>query len=319
MEYYKAQAQTHCSTANMGPGFDNAGGAFRDLFLIANAEITPKRGLDIEFTGKYKFPTNERSRPRKVYDAMVAKFGERIDGGMKLSFRNDIKDGGLGTSGANCVAPVVFLNHFYGLGLTPQQIAEYAAIGEPGHSDNVSACVMKLVFTKEYKEAPLPNDFEPHPIPNNIVPGVVIPLDIVKEGGTAQARALKVKLTEEELIFRNSLYGQLVRGFDTDDFEAVRDAIKRYSHWEKSVTYIRNAHGIYKRDVLKLMIELERIVGTDAIVTPSGAGPVQLVLAKNPDAADRAIKHIAGDYREAGHTVESIVTSFHDSRPRILD
>lgn len=315
-----ATSRVHCSGANLGPGFDNAAVAYGNLILHADAELTARPGLQIKFTGRYKFPTGDRSRPRKVYEAIKADFPDMVNAGLNVYFRNNIKDGGLGTSGANCVQMAELMNHFYQLGLSQKQIAGYAAKGEPGHSDNVSASTWGgVVFTKEYAER-APFEFEPHKIPKGIIPALVIPVEIEKDGGTEKARkAINAQLMEEEIAFRNSLYRKLVTGFDTDNFEIVKDAIDRYSRWMKSVTKIRNDDKVYKMDVFRLMSELERIVGAEVVLTPSGAGPVMLILAKNSGKAEEALDVAVHLYKAEGHTVETLVTSFHDSHPRILD
>lgn len=327
MDKYKAQAHTHCSTANMGPGFDNCGGAFKDLFLYAEAIPTPKPGLEIEFAGKYKFPTDGRSRPRKVYDSIVEAFGDKINRGLKIHFYNYIKDGGLGTSAANCVATAEFMNHFFNLGLTRQQVVYYAAKGEPGHEDNTNACVYGgVVFAKEFSESG-PWQFEPHPVPKDIIPALVIPLKIDKKGGTEQARAALQKTKEknlnpQEIVLRNKLYRQLVEGFDGNNFDLVREVIEEYTAWEKSITFVRNEDGIYQVDVNALNSRLESAVGKNAVLTPSGAGPVMQIFARDPDIARRGLEAVLGGYEAIGHSrnlVDTLVTSFEDSHSIIIE
>ena len=142
---------------------------------------------------------------------------------------------------------------------------------------------------------------------------MVVPLYIEKEGGTAKAKeALKdLTFTNQELVYASSLAERMIAGIIGDDFESVRESIAAYSRWPKSVTWVRNMKGVYKIDVNSLNFGLERLVGKDVIVTPSGAGPAMLILAKDYDVAKKASDHVVKIYQAQGHGAMGMVTSFN--------
>ena len=105
----------------------------------------------------------------------------------------------------------------------------------------------------------------------------------------------------------------MVSGLKTGNFDEMLKAIKKDNSWEKSVTYIRNRLGIYGIDINYLNNSLEVAVRQEAVLTPSGAGPAMLILAKNHKAAEKATKAVTKAYASSGKKAKGFVTSFRDA------
>ena len=101
-------------------------------------------------------------------------------------------------------------------------------------------------------------------------------------------------------------------GAGDDIFDKILEAIKKDNSWEKSVTFVRNRLGIYGIDINYLNKKLEAAVGQEAVLTPSGAGPAMLILAKNSKAAGKAAKAVTQAYASLGKKAGGFVTSFRD-------
>ena len=313
------KVETDATSANLGPWYDRGGAKLKGLSLVTIGEKALGNGLIIKSEGKYPVPTDESNLAYRVAGKMFEDYG--IKDGLSLKFINNIKSGGLGTSGAGAVAVVEVINYLYDLKLSDQQKIKYAALGEPGnHLDNVVPCVVGgIVLSSRLEGEELPKYLKLN-APTNVVPAVVIPLGIIKEGGTAKAKeALEsLRLTNPELVYASSLAESMIAGFIGDDFESIRESIAAYSLWPKSVTWVRNSAGVYKINVRSFNFGLERLVGKEAIVTPSGAGPAMLILARYPDVAKRASDLVVKIYQAQGYEAIGMVTSFNNEPSRII-
>ncbi len=234
----------------------------------------------------------------------------------------------MGTSGAGAVAVVELLNYLHNLGMTTEQKLDYALEGEPNrHPDNVVPCmvggVVLAVKVKgdEGQERLVYSKLTPPP---NLAYGVVLPLDIVKVGGTAETRKklAAISFSNPEMVYMSGLAEMMMMGLIEGNFGKIWDAVKFYSEWEKSVTYVRNLpteenpQGIYGIDVNRLNRSLEVVVGREAIATPSGAGPAMLVFAKDPDVVQKAISVLQEAYYSNGKHAKGFVASIRNQESK---
>ena len=278
------------TTANLGPLFDVGGarlnGGESGLCMIVEGSIKKDSGLSIESSGDYPLHNDD-----KLVDNVVENIFQEIGlkGSLHIAIRNNMKPGGLGVSGARAVAIIEIINQLYDLNLTEEEKILYASFGEPNqHLDNVVPGVVGGIVVSSrvaYAQLPYYNRLR---IPQNITPSLVVPLDLYKSGGTAQARKFgDLNFSLNEVVKATELSRLMIAGINEDDFGKVRASINDYSAWEKSVTYIRNVK-VYGIDVLDLNRRLAKAVGAHAVVTPSGAGPAMLILASDPAVALRA-------------------------------
>lgn len=319
----QATIRTYATSANLGPLFDRAGAKLDGLYMITSAELTTTPGLTIlKSEGMYPVPADGNNLAYKVAGKMFQDFG--IKDGLALTILNDMKPGGLGTSGAGAVAVVELIDHLYELHLTTEQKIKYAVLGEPKqHPDNVVPCMIggAVLISREEGKKPVYEKLGSVP---NITPAIIIPYDIFKSGGTAQARKVLEDLTlsEEEKAYKLESANLMISGLRTGNFEEIFEAIRRDNSWEKSVTYVRNLPteenpwGIYGINVNRLNQGLEAVVGREAITTPSGAGPAMLVLAKDPDVAQKAISVLQEIYYSNGKRAKGSVLSIRNKESR---
>ena len=309
----QATIRTYATSANLGPLFDRAGAKIGDLYMTTHGRLTATPGLNIaKSEGKYPVPADASNIAYKVAERIFHDC--KIKKGLKLSVTNNMKPGGLGTSGASAVAVVELLNYMHNLGLTTEQKIKYASLGEPNqHLDNVVPCIVGGVVLISWKGSL--NEYEKLDSVPGITPAMVIPHDIVKSGGTAQARKVLEGLAfnEKEEKYKSNLMSLMVSGLRTGSFGEILEAIKKDNSWEKSVTFVRNKLGIYGIDINYLNSRLEAAVGQEAVLTPSGAGPAMLILAKDRKAAENAVKAVTRAYASSGKKAEGFVTSFRDA------
>ncbi len=334
----QATIQTYATSANLGPLFDRAGAKLDGLYMTTAGQLTTASGLTIvKSGGLYPVPTDKTNVAYKVALGIDRPDGKHINGvfedyqikdGLALTILNDMKPGGLGTSGAGSVAIVELINELYQLNMTLEQKMKYALLGEPGqHPDNVVPCMIGgVVLAAKVKESEgqerlVYSKLTPSP---NLAYAVVVPLDIFKTGGTTKAREvlLALRFSNAEAVYLSGLAELMLLGLIEGNFDKVRDSIKAYSEWEKSVTYVRNLptaenpQGIYGIDVHHLNSSLEAVVGKEAIVTPSGAGPAMLVIARNPDVAQKAISVLQEVYYSNGKRANGFIASIRNQESK---
>ena len=169
----------------------------------------------------------------------------------------------------------------------------------------------------EWQERLVYSKLTPSP---NLAYGVVIPFDIMKAGGTTEAR-IKVETlshSNAEAVDLSGLGELMLIGLIEGNFGKIWDAVKFYSEWEKSATYVRNQptaenpNGVYGIDANQLNRDLEAIVGKEAILTPSGAGPAMLIIASNPEVAERSLSEVVRMYEQQRHEARGFVASIRN-------
>ena len=312
----QATIRTYATSANLGPLFDMAGAKIDGLYMTTSGQLTTTLGLTIvRSNGRYPIPMDETNIAHKVATALFRDY--ELDGGLALEVANDMKPGGLGTSGAGAVAVMEIINYLHQLNLTTEQKIKYASLGEPNqHLDNVVPCIIGGVVLISWKRNQ--NAYEKLGSLPGITPAIVIPYDSIKSGGTAQARKVLEGLAfneeeEEEEKYKSNLRSLMVSGLRTSNFNEILEAITKDNSWGKSVTSVRNGLGIYGIDINYLNNSLKAAAGQEAVLTPSGAGPAMLILAKSPKAAEKSVKAVTDAYASSGKKAEGLVTSFRDT------
>ena len=309
----QATIRTYATSANLGPLFDRAGAKIESLYMTTRGKLTTMGGLSIaKSDGKYPVPVDASNIAYKVAERIFHDC--KIKKGLQLSVTNNMKPGGLGISGAGAVAVVELLNYMHALGLTTEQKITYASLGEPNrHLDNVVPCIIGSVVLISVSKGK--NAYEKLDSVPGVTPAIVIPYDIIKSGGTAQARKVLEGLAfdEEEEKYKSDLRSLMVSGLRAGNFDEMLEAIKKDNSWQKSVTFVRNSLGIYGIDINYLNSRLEEAVGQEAVLTPSGAGPAMLILAKGRKAAEKSVKAVTQAYASIGKKAEGFATSFRNA------
>jgi len=308
----QATIKTYGTTANLGPLFDKGGAKLAAYSMVTDAHKDPEPGLIIASDGQYPVPTDDTNLAHLVVPQMFKDFNLR--GGLHLRISNDIRPGGLGTSGAGATAYAQLINHLYGLGLSTQEIIKYASLGEPNqHLDNVIPCIVGGITLATGYDSDNNPTYQRLNTPSFPF-AVVVPTTITKEGGTAKAReALNIEIPGEDRDYLEQL-GRLMRdGLVDDDFFRVGAAVSNYSDFKYSVTALRSEKGVYVIDFEDLDSSLAHEFGGHVVVTPSGAGPAMLLIALDPDVAKAAVAHTIKFYENLGHQATGSITPIQET------
>ena len=143
------RVEAHCSTANLGAGFDTFGlalGKYADRVLVRTTTTPIVR---IRTLGPYgrRLPTapnkNSAGPPAQ---ALLDRC--RPNRGVEITVEKNIPPGlGLGSSGATAAACTKAMNHLLNLDLSDNELVKIASLGEAAssgsaHADNVSASLL---------------------------------------------------------------------------------------------------------------------------------------------------------------------------------
>jgi homoserine kinase len=142
-------ATAHCSTANLGAGFDVFGLALAKY--VDRVHVRPKlsKGVTIRALGPYSkelpkaINKNSAGPPAK---ALIEKSGQRI--GVEILIEKNVPPGlGLGSSGATAAACTKAMDSLLKLHLPDSQLVQIAGLGEAAvsgsaHFDNVGASLL---------------------------------------------------------------------------------------------------------------------------------------------------------------------------------
>ena len=304
------EVTTYPTTANFGALFDRAGarlnggyGSGNQLFMKTRTSWKRTRGLSIVSSGSYKVPTDDTNLAHDIYRRMARDFD--LEGGLYINFENNMKPGGLGTSGAGAVAVVEIINEIYGLGLSSFQKASYASLGESQrHLDNVVPGVYGGITVVEKTDANELLRVHELGIPSGVHPGLVIP-DLDKDGGTAAAR----KVTDRHVVDKD-LEERMIKSLREGNFSEARACMLEDMHRENSVTSLRNEERIYKVDVRELGDVLIKEFGDRIALTPSGAGPAMFLSSDDPEVLVMGLDRLVRKYGSLGHRATGHVTPF---------
>jgi len=252
------------TSANMGPGLDTLGVAFKlyNRFIVEEIET----GLEILGCDE-KFANSNNL----VYRSMLKIFEkiERAPKGVRLTFKTDIPvSGGLGSSATCILAGVAAANRLCGDILTKQDILDFACEIE-GHSDNVSPALFGGMTVSIMNEGS--THYNKIPISGGIKFCALIPK---LQLSTEDSRAVLPKtIPLENAVYNVGRVSMLIVSLVNGDYKGVKLACKD------------KLHQPYRMGLIKNYLEITSFVKeSEALgVFLSGAGPTIMVMLKKDD------------------------------------
>lgn len=223
----KSSAVSFSSSANLGPGFDTiavAHTAYYDRITVSSARIEEKEQISIECDGITTDP--ELNTAGRAVRAMLNSLGVREP--IRLTIEKGVPHGlGLGSSGSSAAAAVTAVNSYMNLGLSLNELTEFAMEGERAssgspHADNVSASIFGgLVFvhsTSPVKVRKIAIDKEFKVL-------LMIP-DIKVAEKTRKAREmLPENITMQDHLTNSRRLSMLIQGFQNGDRSLVGECM----------------------------------------------------------------------------------------------
>jgi len=143
------RVEAHCSTANLGAGFDVFGLALNKYADRVQVRTANTQTIKIRIQGPYsrelpRAPTKNSAGPPAR--ALLDRSGFNI--GVEITIEKNIPPGlGLGSSGATAAACTKAMNHLLQLDLSNDELVQTASLGEAAasgsaHTDNVGASLL---------------------------------------------------------------------------------------------------------------------------------------------------------------------------------
>jgi homoserine kinase len=147
--YESVTAEAHCSTANLGAGFDVFGLALSKYSDRVQVRTTKTETVRITTRGPYAkgIPSspNKNSAGPPARE-LLTRTGQIV--GLKITVQKNVPPGlGLGSSGATAGACTLAINSLLGLDLSKEELVRTASLGEAAvsgsaHTDNVAASLL---------------------------------------------------------------------------------------------------------------------------------------------------------------------------------
>ncbi|HOW23190.1 MAG TPA: homoserine kinase [Sedimentibacter sp.] len=250
------------TTANLGPGFDTLGLAFKLYNEYTFEEIN--KGLTIE--GCPDIYKNKKNLVYRSFVATAEKLGKKVDG-LKISMKLNIPvSRGLGSSSACIVGGVFGANALYKGRLTRDEMYELAVMLE-GHPDNISPCIYGgLTASLIENEKPYAIRYD---ISNKLKFCALIP-DF--KTSTHEARKILPKTIDfQDAVFNLSRVAVLLKALETGDMEMIRIALKDKLHQQYRGSLI------HEWDEVKAIC----VKGGSQAIFISGSGPTIMNITKD--------------------------------------
>lgn len=212
-----AAATAPSTSANMGPGFDVFGialSAFHDKVKIRKLA---SRGIHVDIRNPFRETIpQETARNTAAYAAANVLRRNRVKHGVQIMVEKRVPIGrGLGSSAASSAACVAALNALFELGLSENQMVEFAAQGEKAaagvaHADNAAAAVLGgFTIVRSYH----PLDIIKLDPPRNLGIVVAIPdIPVAEEKTKAARRILPKKIPLEKAVHNIGHASTMVAG-----------------------------------------------------------------------------------------------------------
>lgn len=256
------------TSANMGPGLDTLGVAFKlyNRFIVEEIET----GLEILGCDE-KFANSNNL----VYKSMLKTFEKlkKTPKAVKLTFKTDIPvSGGLGSSATCILAGVTAANRLCGDVLTKQEILDFACDIE-GHSDNVTPALFGGMTVSIIEEGA--THCNKIPISGGVKFCALIPK---LQLSTDDSRAVLPKtIALENAVYNVGRVSMLIVSLVNGDYKGVKLACKD------------KLHQPYRMGLIKNYLEITSFVKeSEALgVFLSGAGPTIMVMLKKDDNSTR--------------------------------
>jgi len=260
------------TSANMGPGLDTLGVAFKlyNKFIVEEIET----GLEILGCDK-KFANSNNL----VYSSMLKTFKriKKTPKGVRITFKTDIPvSGGLGSSATCILAGITAASRLCGDALTKQEILNFACEIE-GHSDNVTPALVGGMTVSIINEGD--TYYNKIPISGGIKFCVLIPkLQLSTEDSRS---VLPQKVLLKDAVFNVGRVSMLITALVNGDYKGVKLAC------------MDKLHQQYRMGLIKNYSEITSFVkGSEALgVYLSGAGPtIMVMLKKNDNSTEKKLK-----------------------------
>ncbi len=258
------EVKVPATSANMGPGLDTLGVAFKlyNRFIVEEIET----GLEILGCNE-KFANSNNL----VYSSMLKTFKKlgKAPKGVRLTFKTDIPvSGGLGSSATCILAGITAANRLCGDVLTKQEILNFACVIE-GHSDNVTPAFVGGMTVSIIDNGDI--HYNKIPISGGIKFCVLIPkLQLSTEDSRA---VLPERVPLKDAVFNVGRVSMLIVALVNGDYKGVKLACRD------------KLHQPYRMGLIKNYLEITSFVkkGEALGVFLSGAGPTIMVMLKKGD------------------------------------
>ncbi|MBU3215164.1 homoserine kinase [Clostridium estertheticum] len=252
------------TSANMGPGLDTLGVAFKlyNRFIVEEIES----GLEI-FGCNKEFANNNNL----VYTSMLKTFKklQKDPKSVRLTFKTEIPvSGGLGSSATCILAGITAANRLCGDILTKQEVLNYACEIE-GHPDNITPAMIGGMTVSIMNEGV--NHYNKIPINGSIKFCALIPK---LQLSTKSSRAvLPETIPFKDAVYNVGMVSMLIVSLVNGDYEGVKLACKDKLHQPYRMGLIKNYSQISS------FVKESEALG----VFLSGAGPTIMVMLKKDD------------------------------------
>ena len=260
------------TSANMGPGLDTLGVAFKlyNSFIVEEIES----GLEI-FGCNKEFANNNNL----VYTSMLKTFKklQKDPKGVRLTFKTEIPvSGGLGSSATCILAGITAANRLCGDVLTKQEVLDYACKIE-GHPDNITPAMIGGMTVSIMNDGA--NHYNKIPINGGIKFCALIPK---LQLSTKSSRAvLPETIPFKDAVYNVGMVSMLIVSLVNGDYEGVKLACKDKLHQPYRMGLIKNYSQISS------FVKKSEALG----VFLSGAGPTIMVMLKKDDSnTERKLK-----------------------------
>ncbi|MCB2359219.1 homoserine kinase [Clostridium estertheticum] len=252
------------TSANMGPGLDTLGVAFK----LYNRFIVEEIESGLEIFGCNKEFANKNNL---VYTSMLKTFKklQKDPKGVRLTFKTEIPvSGGLGSSATCILAGITAANRLCGDVLTKQEVLNYACEIE-GHPDNITPAMIGGMTVSIMNEGA--NHYNKIPINGSIKFCALIPK---LQLSTKSSRAvLPETIPFKDAVYNVGMVSMLIVSLVNGDYEGVKLACKDKLHQPYRMGLIKNYSQISS------FVKESEALG----VFLSGAGPTIMVMLKKED------------------------------------
>ncbi|MGH4138677.1 homoserine kinase [Clostridium sp.] len=270
------------TSANMGPGLDTLGVAFKlyNRFIVEEIET----GFEI-FGCDEKF----RNSDNLVYSLMLKTFKKlgKAPKGVRLTFKTDLPvKGGLGSSATCILAGIIAANKLCGDILTRQEVLNFACVIE-GHPDNVTPAMVGGMTASIMNEGV--THYNKIPISGGIKFCALIPkLQLSTEASRA---VLPETIPFKDGVYNVGMVSMLIAALVNGDYKGIKLACNDKLHQPYRTSLIENYSDItsFVQDSEALGVYL------------SGAGPTIMVILKKEDnntqeKLKKFLKHLSGNW-----------------------
>lgn len=287
------------TSANMGPGLDTLGVAFK----LYNTFLVEEIGSGLEIFGCNKEFANSDNL---VYTSMLKTFKklQKDPKGVRLTFKTEIPvSGGLGSSATCILAGITAANKLCGDILTKQEVLNYACEIE-GHPDNITPAMIGGMTVSIMNEGV--NHCNKIPINGGIKFCALIPnLQL----STKSSRAVLPKtIPFKDAVYNVGMVSMLIVAIVNGDYKGIKLACKDKLHQPYRMGLIQNYN-----EITSFVNESEALG-----VFLSGAGPTIMVMLKKDDSSTQEklkefLKRLSASWKilnleidEEGLTIDNI-------------